>query len=80
MSAPIDARVSIERFKVNPIIMIADDSSNMVSSVFNLGDIVFEGRTLLPVRVAHRTRQSSLTVASSDDGHSDGQIDPKLVE
>lgn len=51
----------------------------MVSAVINLGATDFEGRTLLLVRVEHRTGRSSLAAALSDDGLSGCQIDPNLV-
>ena len=75
MSPQTDARELFQRFDGNPIITSAD-FPNMVNAVFNPGATEFEGRTLLLLRVEHRTGLSSLAVATSDDGLTGWQIDP----
>src|SRR5487761_2336429 len=75
MSPLTDARELLQRFSGNPIIT-ANDFPSMVNAVFNPGATVFEGRTLLLLRVEHRTGLSSLAVAMSDDGLTDWQLDP----
>ena len=75
MSPQTDARELFQRFEGNPIITAAD-FPKMVNAVFNPGAIEFEGRTLLLVRVEHRTGLSSLAIATSDDGLTKWQIDP----
>jgi predicted GH43/DUF377 family glycosyl hydrolase len=48
----------------------------MVNAVFNPGATVFEGRTLLLLRVEYRTGPSSLVAATSDNRLTDWEIDP----
>ena len=71
-----DARELLQRFEGNPIIT-ANDFPKMVNAVFNPGATVFEGRTLLLLRVEHRTGLSSFAVALSDDGLTNWEIDPE---
>jgi len=75
MSPQTDARELFQRFEGNPILSAAD-FPKMVNAVFNPGATEFEGRTLLLLRVEHRTGLSSLAVAMSDDGLTGWQIDP----
>jgi predicted GH43/DUF377 family glycosyl hydrolase len=75
MDQQTDARELFQRFEGNPIIT-AVDFPKMVNAVFNPGATEFEGRTLLLMRVEHRTGLSSLVVATSDDGLTGWQIDP----
>ncbi len=87
MSEQTDVRELFRRYEGNPIIT-ARDFPRMVNAVFNPGATVFEGRTLLLLRVEHRTGLSSLTVATSEDGLTNWQIergrglepDPELIE
>ena len=75
MGLQTDARELFQRLDGNPIIT-ATDFPKMVNAVFNPGATEFEGRTLLLLRVEHRTGLSSLVVATSDDGLTRWQIDP----
>lgn len=75
MDQPTDPRELFQRFDGNPIITPADFPLT-VNAVFNPGATEFEGRTLLLMRVEHRTGLSSLAVATSDDGLTGWQIDP----
>lgn len=75
MGQPLDARELFRRFDGNPV-LTRDDFPNMVNAVFNPGATEFEGRTLLLMRVEHRTGLSSLAVATSDDGLTGWRIDP----
>lgn len=59
----------------NPILH-PNNFPNMVCAVFNPGAVIFEGRTLLLLRVEYRTGLSSLLVATSDNGLTDWEIDP----
>lgn len=70
-----DPRELFHRFEGNPIIT-AQDFPQLVNTVFNPGATVYQGRTLLLLRVEHRTGLSSLAVAFSDDGLTGWQIDP----
>src|SRR6185437_16538303 len=65
----------IRRFAGNPILR-AEDFPGWVNAVFNPAATVFDGQTLMLVRVEHRTGLSSLAVATSDDGLTGWQIDP----
>ena len=58
----------------NPIITAAD-LPRMVNAVFNPGATVFEGQTLLLLRVEDRTGISRLVVATSPDGMGDWTVD-----
>ena len=75
MSSGTDVRELFHRFDGNPILTSAD-FPKMVNAVFNPGATEFEGRTLLLLRVEHRTGLSSLAVTTSDDGLTGWQIDP----
>ena len=87
MSENTDTRELFRRYEGNPIIT-ARHFPRMVNAVFNPGATVFEGRTLLLLRVEHRTGLSSLVVATSADGLTDWRIererglepDPELIE
>ena len=65
----------LHRFGGNPI-LTAHDLPVTVNAVFNPGATVFEGQTLLLVRVEHRSGLSSFAVALSEDGLTDWRIDP----
>ncbi len=65
----------IRRFAGNPILR-PEDFPGSVNAVFNPAATVFDGKTLMLVRVEHRTGFSSLAVAISDDGLTGWQIDP----
>ena len=56
------------RHPANPIITAAD-LPRMVNAVFNPGATVFDGQTLLLLRVEDRTGLSHLVVARSPDGY-----------
>ncbi len=73
MSAKADPREPL-RFSGNPILRPHDFPK--LKAVFNPGATVFEGRTLLPLRVEYRTGLSSLVAATSDNGLTDWEIDP----
>ena len=75
MSAKADPRELLRRFSGNPILR-PHDFPKMVNAVFNPGATVFEGRTLLLLRVEYRTGLSSLVAATSDNGLTDWEIDP----
>ena len=77
MSALSYSRELFQRYEGNPIIT-SRDFPQMVNAVFNPAATVFEGRTLLLVRVEHRTGLSSLAVATSDDGLSGWRIEPHM--
>ena len=51
------------------------DFPGTVNAVFNPGATEFDGRTLLLLRVEHRSGLSSLVVATSDDGLSGWEVD-----
>ena len=59
----------------NPIIT-PGDVPGMVNAVFNPGATVFEGETLLLMRVEDRTGRSNLMVARSPDGYDNWTVDP----
>jgi predicted GH43/DUF377 family glycosyl hydrolase len=63
------------RHDENPILTPAEFPS-MVNAVFNPGATIFEGQTLLLLRVEDRTGLSRLVVATSDDGLTGWTIDP----
>jgi len=48
----------------------------MVNAVLNPGATVIDGRTLLLLRIEHRTGLSSLVAATSDNGLTGWEIDP----
>ena len=75
MSAKADPRELLRRFSGNPVLR-PHDFPKMVNAVFNPGATVFEGRTLLLLRVEYRTGLSSLVAATSDNGLTDWEIDP----
>ena len=64
----------LTRFHANPIIT-PRDLPFMANAVFNPGATVYNGETLLLLRVEHRTGLSSLVVATSKDGLTDWTID-----
>lgn len=70
-----DPRELVRRFAGNPILR-PHDFPKMVNAVFNPGATVFDGRTLLLLRVEYRTGLSSLVVATSDDGRTNWELDP----
>jgi len=65
----------LARYEGNPI-LASDDWPYTVNAVFNPGVTVFEGETLLLVRVEERTGLSHLCVARSADGLTDWVIEP----
>ena len=70
-----DSRELLQRYPGNPILG-PRDFPMQVNSVFNPGATIIEGRTLLLLRVEHRTGLSSLVAATSDDGLTGWEIDP----
>jgi len=64
----------ITKYEGNPIITPGDFPA-MVNAVFNPGAIAFDGRTLLLVRVEHRTGLSSLVAATSHNGLTGWEFD-----
>jgi predicted GH43/DUF377 family glycosyl hydrolase len=62
------------RLPTNPIITAAE-FPHTVNAVFNPGATEIGGRTLLLLRVEHRTGTSSLMVATSDNGLTNWEID-----
>ena len=63
----------LQRSQHNPIITRADVSQSLtsgpdVTSVFNPGAIKHDGCYYLMLRVQHRSRETSLVIADSDDG------------
>jgi predicted GH43/DUF377 family glycosyl hydrolase len=71
-----DPRELFRRHEANPILQ-ARDWPNMVNSVFNPAAVMFNGETLLLVRVEDRTGLSRLTVARSHDGYTNWIIEPE---
>jgi predicted GH43/DUF377 family glycosyl hydrolase len=65
----------VRRHPGNPILR-PEDLGEMASAVCNPGAVVFQGRTLLLVRVEYRTGLSSLVVATSDDGLTGWEFEP----
>jgi predicted GH43/DUF377 family glycosyl hydrolase len=74
MSPSADPRELFRRFPGNPIITAAH-FPRMVNAVFNPGATVLGDKTLLLLRVEHRTGLSSLAVAISGDGLTGWEID-----
>lgn len=74
MNAFVDPREMFTRYTGNPI-LTAKDFPKMVNAVFNPGATVFEGETLLLVRIEMRSGLSRLAVATSPDGRTDWTID-----
>jgi predicted GH43/DUF377 family glycosyl hydrolase len=74
MSASADPRELFSRFVGNPVITAAD-FPRMVNAVFNPAATTVGGKTLLLLRVEHRTGLSSLCAATSDDGLTGWEID-----
>jgi predicted GH43/DUF377 family glycosyl hydrolase len=64
------------RFDANPII-VPPDVSSTANAVFNPGATVFEGRTLLLMRVEDRRGFSRLVVATSADGVTGWRVEPE---
>src|ERR1039457_13067 len=75
MSDGADPRELLKRYSGNPILR-PHDFPEMVNAVFNPGATVIDGRTLLLMRVEHRTGLSSLVAATSEDGLAGWEIDP----
>jgi predicted GH43/DUF377 family glycosyl hydrolase len=75
MSSKADPRELIRRYPGNPILR-REDFPQMVNAVCNPGAVIYEGRTLLLVRVEYRTGLSSLVVATSDDGLTGWEFEP----
>ena len=69
-----DPRELFRRYERNPIIT-ASQFPQMVNAAFNPGAVVFDGETLLLVRVEDRTGLSRLVVARSPDGYADWTIE-----
>lgn len=65
-----------QRHPKNPILSV-DDWPYPANSVFNPGATLFNGETLLLIRVEDLRGFSHLTVARSKDGITDWKIDPK---
>lgn len=74
MSYEPDPRELFSRVAGNPI-LTASDFPKMVNAVFNPGAAVVDGKTLLLLRVEHRTGLSSLAVVTSEDGLTGWQVD-----
>ena len=70
----VDPRELFSRYEGNPIIKPAA-FPRMVNAAFNPAAVMFEGQTLLLMRVEDRTGLSRLVVATSDDGFTDWEID-----
>ncbi len=74
-----DARAELfTRFTENPILR-PEEWPYPVNAVFNAGATIFQGETLLLVRVEDRRGFSHLTVVRSKDGVSGWRIDPQPV-
>lgn len=74
MSHQADPRELFTRYAGNPVITAAR-FPRMMNAAFNAGATIFEGETLLLVRVEDRTGRSRLVVARSPDGYSDWSVD-----
>ncbi len=74
MNERVENREIYQRFEGNPILRAADFPS-AVNAVFNPGAAEVEGRTLLLLRVEHRSGLSSLVVATSENGLTGWEID-----
>jgi predicted GH43/DUF377 family glycosyl hydrolase len=75
MSDEADPRELLQRYSGNPI-LCPNDFPNLVNAVLNPGATVIDGRTLLLLRVEHRTGLSSLVAATSEDGLTGWEVDP----
>jgi len=64
------------RYNLNPIITV-DDLPYIANTVFNAGAIRFKNKVLLLMRVEDRRGISHLTVAKSEDGITNWEIDNK---
>ena len=69
-----DHRELFHRHPDNPILR-AQDFPTMVNAVFNPGVTMFEGKTLLLVRVEERSGLSGFAVVTSEDGRTNWVID-----
>jgi predicted GH43/DUF377 family glycosyl hydrolase len=76
MAPESDPRELFKRYPLNPIIT-AGGFPELVNAVLNPGATMFEGETLLMLRVENRSGISRLAVATSADGYTDWQIDPR---
>ena len=74
MSHEPDPRELFQRYESNPIIT-ASAFPRMVNAVFNPAAVMFEGETLLLMRVEDRSGLSRLVVATSRDGYTDWKVD-----
>jgi predicted GH43/DUF377 family glycosyl hydrolase len=74
MTSRADPRELLRRYSDNPILS-SHDFPRMVNAVFNPGATVLDGRTLLLLRVEHRTGMSSLVTATSENGFDGWEID-----
>lgn len=63
-----------KRYSGNPI-LTSNDFPEMVNTAFNPGATIFDGETLLLVRVEERSGVSRLVVATSVDGFTDWHVD-----
>ena len=70
----VDPRELFSRYEGNPIIK-ASAFPRMVNAAFNPAAVMFEGQTLLLMRVEDRSGLSRLVVATSDDGFTDWEVD-----
>lgn len=77
MTDHADPRELLRRHGANPILG-PDDFPKMVNAVFNPGATVVDDRTMLLLRVEHRTGLSSLVAATSANGVDGWEIDPVL--
>jgi predicted GH43/DUF377 family glycosyl hydrolase len=74
MGPSADPRELFRRYADNPILG-PKDFPRMINAVFNPGATVIDGRTLLLLRVEHRTGMSSLVAATSENGITGWEID-----
>lgn len=65
-----------QRHEGNPI-LTREQWFHTVNAVFNAGAVIFEGETLLLVRVEDRSGISHLSIARSSDGYTDWRIEPE---
>lgn len=72
MTEALDHREIFRRYPGNPILTPAS-WPNMVNAVFNPGAVMYDGETLLVVRVEDRTGMSRLAVVTSRNGY-DGWV------
>lgn len=75
MTDRADPRELLRRHAGNPIIG-PNELPQLVNAVFNPGATVFDGRTMLLLRVEYRTGLSALVAATSDNGVDGWEIDP----